>query len=311
MRPPLRFLTVILALVLATAARAQNYPDRPIRLIVPFAAGGTVDIIARIVGGRLADVTGGKVIIDNRGGAGGVIGTEMVAQSPGDGYTLLFHSGSITYDPSLHDKLPYDTMKDLAPVSMIGTTPNLLVVTPSFPARSAADLIRMAREKPGSITYATGGFGSSSHLAVALFASLSGTKFNHVPYKGAGPALADVVAGHVDFTVATMPGAIQQVRSRGVRALGISTLTRSPELPEVPAIAETGVFAPGTTPPDLVARIAALLREAVDSPDTRDHLRIQGVEPHLMAPQEFREQVKAEIARWGPVIAKAGIKASQ
>jgi tripartite-type tricarboxylate transporter receptor subunit TctC len=322
MRPPFRFLPVVVALVLATAAQAQNYTDRPIRLIVPFAAGGTVDIIARIVGGRLADVAGAKVIIDNRGGAGGVIGTEMVAQSPGDGYTLLFHSGSITYDPSLHDKLPYDTMKDLAPVSMIGTTPNLLVVTPSFPARSAADLIRMVREKPGSITYATGGFGSSSHLAVALLGSLSGTKFNHVPYKGAGPALADVVAGHVDFTVATMPGAIQQVRSRGVRALGISTLTRSPELPEVPTIAETGlpgyeyvawfgVFAPGTTPPDLVARIAALLREAVDSPDTRDHLRIQGVEPHLLAPPEFREQVKAEIARWGPVIAKAGIKASQ
>ena len=260
--------------------------------------------------------------MDNRGGAGGIIGTEMVAQSPGDGYTLLFHSGSITYDPSLHDKLPYDTMKDLAPVTMIGTTPNLLVVTPSFPARSAADLIRLAREKPGSITYATGGYGSSSHLAVALFSSLSGTKFNHVPYKGAGPALADVVAGHVDFTVATMPGAIQQVRSRGVRALGISTLTRSPELPEVPTIAETGlpgyefvawfgVFAPGTTPPDLVARISTLLRDAVDAPDTRDHLRLQGVDPHLLAPQEFREQVKTEIARWGPVIAKAGIKASQ
>jgi tripartite-type tricarboxylate transporter receptor subunit TctC len=322
MRPPFRSLLVMLALACASCAQAQSYPDRPIRLVVPFAAGGTVDIIARIVGGKLAEVAGSKVIVDNRGGAGGVIGTEMVAQSPGDGYTLLFHSGSITYDPSLHDKLPYDTMKDLAPVAMIGTTPNLLVVTPSFPARSAADLIRLAREKPGSITYATGGFGSSSHLAVALFASLSDTTFNHVPYKGAGPALADVVAGHVDFAVATMPGAIQQVRSGGVRALGISTLTRSPELPEVPTIAETGlpgyefvawfgVFAPGTTPPDLVARISTLLREAVASPDTRDHLRIQGVEPHLLAPQEFREQVKAEIARWGPVIAKAGIKASQ
>jgi tripartite-type tricarboxylate transporter receptor subunit TctC len=322
MRPLLGFMVVVLAFALASAAQAQSYPDRPIRLVVPFAAGGTVDIIARIVGGRLAEVSGSKVIVDNRGGAGGVIGTEMVAQSPGDGYTLLFHSGSITYDPALHDKLPYDTMKDLAPVAMIGTTPNLLVVTPSFPARSAADLIRLAREKPGSITYATGGFGSSSHLAVALFTSLSGTTFNHVPYKGAGPALADVVAGHVDFTVATMPSAIQQVRSRGVRALGISTLTRSPELPDVPTIAETGlpgyeyvawfgVFAPGTTPADLVSRISALLRDAVDSPDTRHHLRIQGVEPHLLAPQEFREQVKAEIARWGPVIAKAGIKASQ
>ena len=234
--------------------------------IVPFAAGGTVDVVARIVGAKLSEIAGSKVVVDNRGGAGGVIGTEMAVQAPGDGYTLLIHSGSITCDPSLYDKLPYDTMKNLAPVTMIGTTPNLLVVAPSFPARSASDLISMARKKPGGITYATGGFGSSSHLAVALFSFLSGAKFNHVPYKGAGPALADVVAGHVDFTVATMPGAIQQVRSSGLRALGISSLTRSPELPDVPTIADTGlpgyeyvawfgVFAPGTTRPELVARI--------------------------------------------------------
>ncbi len=235
---------------------------------MPFAAGGTVDIIARIVGGRLAEgrrqqghrrQSRRRRRHDRHQDGRAVAGRRLHALVP---------LGSITYDPSLHDKLPYDAMKDLAPVTMIGTTPNLLVVMPSFPARSAADLIRMAREKPGSITYATGGFGSSSHLAVALFASLSGTTFNHVPYKGAGPALADVVAGHVDFTVATMPGAIQQVRSRGVRALGISTLTRSPELPEVPTIAGTGlpgyefvawfgVFAPGTTPPDLVVMRAS------------------------------------------------------
>jgi tripartite-type tricarboxylate transporter receptor subunit TctC len=245
----------------------------------------------------------------------------MTAQAPGDGYTLLIHSGSITYDPSLHAKLPYDTLKDLAPVAMLGTTPNLLVVTPSFPARSARDLIRIAHEKPGVITYATGGFGSSSHLAVALFSFLSGAKFNHVPYKGAGPALADVVAGHVDFTVATMPGAIQQVLSGGVRGLGISSLTRSPELPDVPTIAETGlpsyefvawfgVFAPGITPPELVTRIGALVRAATDSPDTRDRLRIQGVEPQLQSPDEFREKVRSEIERWGTVITKSGIKGS-
>jgi tripartite-type tricarboxylate transporter receptor subunit TctC len=168
MRPPIRLLALAFALTCVPAA-AETYPERPIRLIVPFAAGGTVDIVARIVGAKLSEIAGRKVVVDNRGGAGGLIGTEMAVQAPGDGYTLLIHSGSITYDPSLHDKLPYDTMKDLAPVTMIGTTPNLLVVTPSFPARSASDLIRMAREKPGGITYATGGFGSSSHLAVALF----------------------------------------------------------------------------------------------------------------------------------------------
>jgi tripartite-type tricarboxylate transporter receptor subunit TctC len=321
MRPPIRLLALAFALTCVPAAKAETYPERPIRLIVPFAAGGTVDIVARIVGAKLSEIAGSKVVVDNRGGAGGVIGTEMAVQAPGDGYTLLIHSGSITYDPSLHDKLPYDTMKDLAPVMMIGTTPNLLVVAPSFPARSASDLIRMAREKPGSITYATGGFGSSSHLAVALFSFLSGAKFNHVPYKGAGPALADVVGGHVDFTIATMPGAIQQVRSSGLRALGISSLTRSPELPDVPTIAETGlpgyeyvawfgVFAPGTTRPELVARMGALLREAVDSADTRDRLHIQGVEPQIQGPDQFREKVRLEIERWGPVIEKTGIKGS-
>jgi tripartite-type tricarboxylate transporter receptor subunit TctC len=316
----MRILALVFALAI-TAAKAETYPARPIRLIVPFAAGGTVDIIARILATKLSEIAGSNVVVDNRGGAGGVIGTQMAAQAPGDGYTLLIHSGSISYDPSLHDKLPYDTMRDLAPVAMIGTTPNLLVTTPSFPARSARDLIRMAHEKAGAITYATGGFGSSSHLAVALFSFLSGARFTHVPYKGAGPALADVVAGHVDFTVATMPAAIQQVRSSGLRALGISSPTRSPELLDVPTVAETGLpgyeyvawfglFAPGTTRPELVARISALVREALDAPDTRDRLRLQGVETQIQSPAEFRAKVRAEIERWAPIIEKSGIKGS-
>jgi tripartite-type tricarboxylate transporter receptor subunit TctC len=320
MSPFMRLLALVFVLG-TTAAKAETYPARPVRLIVPFAAGGTVDIIARILATKLSEIAGTKVVADNRGGGGGVIGTQMTVQAPGDGYTLLIHSGSITYDPSLHDKLPYDTTKDLAPVAMIGTTPNLLVVTPSFPARSAGDLIRMAHEKPGAFTYATGGFGSSSHLAVALFSFLSGAKFTHVPYKGAGPALADVVAGHVDFTVATMPSAIQQVRSGSLRALGISSLARSPELPDLLTVAETGlpdyeyvawfgVFAPGTTRPELVARISALVREALDSPDTRDRLRVLGVETQIESSDEFRAKVRAEIERWAPVIEKAGIKGS-
>ena len=303
------------------SAYAQGYPERPIRIIVPFAPGGTVDIVARIAGARLADIAHATVLIDNKGGAGGVIGTEYVAQAPGDGYTLLVHSASITYDPSLHDRLPYDTVKDLAPVAMIGSTPNLLVVNPSSPARSAADLIALARRKPDAITYATGGYGSSSHLAVALFGNLSGAKFNHVPYKGAGPALADVVSGHIDFTVATMPGAIGQVRGQALRALGISSLTRSPELPDLPTIAESGlpgyeyvawfgVFAPGTTPPALVARLNSLFQQALRAPETRDKLRRQGVDPEFISPAQFRDKMTAEIARWHDVIEKAGIKAT-
>jgi tripartite-type tricarboxylate transporter receptor subunit TctC len=288
---------------------------------VPFAAGGTVDIVARIIGAKLTDIAGSRVIVDNRGGAGGILGTEMAARSPGDGYTLLLHSASIAYDPSLHDKLPYNTMKDLVPVAMIGSTPNLLVVFPAFPARSVTDLLAIGREKPGSATFATGGFGSSSHLAVALFSHLSGAKFSHVPYKGAGPALADVVAGHVDFTVATMPGAIQHVRGGALRALGISSLTRSPELPDLPTIAEAGlpgyeyvawfgVFAPGTMPPVLVTRINDLLRQAINASDTRELLRVQGVTPQLLLPDQFREKVRSEIEHWAPIIEKSGMKGS-
>jgi tripartite-type tricarboxylate transporter receptor subunit TctC len=302
-------------------AAAQTYPEQPIRIIVPFAPGGTVDIVARIVGAKLADITGGRVIVDNRGGAGGVLGTEMAARSPGDGHTLLLHSASIAYDPSLHDKLPYDTMKDLAPVAMIGSTPNLLVVSPAFRARSVTDLLAIGREKPDNATFATGGFGSSSHLAVALFSYLSGAKFSHIPYKGAGPALADVVAGHVDFTVATMPGAIQHVRSGALRALGISSLTRSPELPDLPTIAEAGlpgyeyvawfgVFAPGTMPPALVARINDLLRQAISASDTRELLRVQGVTPQILSPDQFRAKVRSEIEHWAPIIEKSGMKGS-
>jgi tripartite-type tricarboxylate transporter receptor subunit TctC len=316
----LRLLACVCVL-LGPAAQAQSYPDRPIRLIVPFAAGGTVDIVARIVGAKLSDLAGVTVIVDNKGGAGGIIGTEMTAHAPGDGYTLLLHSASITYDPSLHDKLPYDTTRDLVPVAMVGTTPNLLVVNPAFPARSAADLIRMAREKPGSITFATGGFGSSSHLAVALFGDLSGTKFNHVPYKGAGPALADVVAGHIDFTIATMPGAIGQVRGGSLRALGVSSLTRSAELPDLPTIADSGlpgyeyvawfgVFAPGSTPAALVARLNALLQQALRAPDMQAKLRTQGVETELLSPGQFRDKVTSEIERWRGVIEKAGLKST-
>ena len=292
-------LGVLVLVGVARRRRRENYPDRPIRMIVPFAAGGTVDIVARIVGGQAGrDHRHAQVIVDNRGGAGGVIGTEMTAHSPGDGYTLLLHSGSIAYDPSLHDKLPYDTMKDLAPVGNGRDDAEPAGGDAVVSRRSSAtDLLRDgAREARQRSHYATGGFGSSSHLAVALFSYLSGVKFNHVPYKGAGPALADVVAGHVDFTVATMPGAIQHVRlaPRFGRS-GYRALTRSPELPDVPTIAEAGlpgyeyvawfgVFAPGTTPAPLVARINDLLRQALDAPDTHDLLRLQGSRRNFSRP---------------------------
>ena len=300
---------------------AQTYPVHPIRLIVPFAPGGTVDVIARLIGVRMTEITGQAVVVDNRGGAGGVLGTELVARAPGDGYTLLLHSAAIAYEPALRAKLPYDALKDLAPISRVGTTPNLLVVNPAFPAHSARELVALAKQKPGVITFGTGGIGSSSHLAVELFRTLSGTTFNHVPYKGAGPALTDVIGGQVNFMIATMPGALPHVKSGRLRALGISSLRRSSALPDVPTIAESGVpgyeyvawfglFAPASTSRALIDTINELIRRAIANPDTRAKLEVEGVEPQATTPVQFRDSVAAEMARWKKIIEAAGIKAA-
>jgi tripartite-type tricarboxylate transporter receptor subunit TctC len=299
---------------------AQTYPVHPIRLIVPFAPGGTVDVIARLIGVRMTEITGQAVVVDNRGGAGGVLGTELVARAPGDGYTLLLHSAAIAYEPALRAKLPYDALKDLAPISRVGTTPNLLVVNPAFPAHSARELVALAKQKPGVITFGTGGIGSSSHLAVELFRTLSGTTFNHVPYKGAGPALTDVIGGQVNFMIATMPGALPHVKSGRLRALGISSLRRSSALPDVPTIAESGVpgyeyvawfglFAPASTSRAFIDTINDLVRRAIANPDTRAKLEVEGVEPQATTPVQFRDSVAAEMARWIKIIEAAGIKA--
>lgn len=317
-------LILLCAALLCTAAPgyAQQYPVRPVRLIVPFAPGGTVDILARVIGARLSEMTGQQVVVDNRGGGGGVIGTQITAQSRGDGYTLLIHSAAIAYDPALHAKLPYDTLKDLAPVTLVGSTPNLLVANAALPAKSARELIAMAKERPGSITFGTGGIGSASHLAVELFSSLSGTAYNHIPYKGAGPALTELIAGQVNFMIATMPGAIPHVRGGRLRALGISSLKRSPAAPDVPTIAETGLpgyefvawfglLAPAGTPPKLVEHIASQVRAAVNAPDIRAKLESQGIEPQTNSPAAFRAYLEREIEKWNKVIRKAGIKAAQ
>ena len=324
MRRVLRWIAIALlagVLPLPTTVIAQPYPSKPIRVIVPFAPGGSVDVIARIVGARIADITRQQVVVDNRGGAGGVVGTELAARAPGDGYTLLLHSAAIAYEPALRQKLPYDALKDLAPVSMVGATPNLLVVNPAFPARSARELIALAKQKPGAIAFGTGGIGSSSHLAVELFRTMSGTTFNHVPYKGAGPALTDVIAGQLDFMIATMPGALPHVRSGRLRAIGISTLQRSPALPDVPTIAESGVagyeyvawfglFAPAATPRAVIAQINDLHRQAVTHPETRAKLALEGVEPQVTTPAQFRDSLALEMARWKKIIETAGIKAA-
>ena len=302
-------------------ATVEQYPARPVRLIVPFAPGGTVDVIARLIGAGFTGITRQQVVVDNRGGAGGVVGTELVVRAPADGYTLLLHSATIAYEPALRAKLPYVALQDLAPVGPVGATPNLLVVHPAFAARSARELVALAKQKPGAVTFGTGGIGSSSHLAVELFRNLAGVTFNHVPYKGAGPALIDVIAGQIDFMIATMPGAAPHVRGGRLRAIGISTLKRSPGLPDVATIAESGVpgyeyvawfglFAPAATPRALVGEINNLIRQAAGSPDTRAKLELEGIEPQAATPAQFRANVAAETARWKKIIEAAGIKAA-
>lgn len=307
------------ALASTTAASAQTFPSRPVRLVVPFAPGGTVDIVARVIGARMASDTDQQIVVDNRGGGGGVIGTDIVAKARSDGHTLLIHSAAIAYEPSLREKLPYDVLQDFAPLTMIGSTPNLLVVHPAHAAKSAGDLVAAAREKPGAVTYGTGGIGSSSHLAVVLLQAISGTSFNHVSYKGAGPALVEVVAGQINFMVATMPGAIAQIKGGRLRAIGISSTRRSPVLPNVPTIAESGVpgyefvawfgmLAPAGTPPKLVGQLNTLISNATNTPDTKGKLEVQGINPQTGTPSAFRTHIRAETEKWSKTLKAAGIK---
>ena len=314
-------LVVLMAAFFATPVQSQQYPTRPVRMIVPFAPGGAVDVVARIAAIGMTEAFGQQVVVDNRGGGGGVIGTDMTVQARGDGYTLLLHSAAIASEPALRTKLPYDAMRDLAPITLVGVTPNLLVAHPSFAAKSARDLITMAKEKPGMVTYGTGGVGSSSHLAVELFGILSGTRFNHVPFKGAGPAVAAVVAGELNFTIAPMPASISLVRAGRLRALGVSGLKRSQAAEDIPTIAETGLpgyefvawfglLAPAATPPKLIQHLASEVRKVVNSPDTRGKMEAQGFKPQTNSPGEFREHLLRETEKWRKVITQAGIKAS-
>jgi tripartite-type tricarboxylate transporter receptor subunit TctC len=315
------FCCFVIGVVAASGVCAQieTFPSRPVRLIVPFAPGGTGDVIARLLGARLTEITRAQHVVDNRGGGGGLLGTDIVAKAQGDGYTQLLHSAGIAYEPALREKLPYDTLRDLAAVTLIGYTPNLMVAHPSFAPRNAKELIALAKQKPGAITFGSGGVGSSSHLAVELFRSLAGIQLNHVPYKGAGPALGDVIAGQIGFMIATMPGALPHVKSTRLRALGVSSLTRASVLPDTPTIAESGlpgydyvawfgVFAPGTTPRALVNRIDTLSKRALADADLKSKLELAGVTIQSSTPAQFQEMVKNEIVRWKQIIATAGIK---
>jgi tripartite-type tricarboxylate transporter receptor subunit TctC len=299
---------------------AESYPTKPIRFIVPFAPGGTTDIIARLLGQKLTEDLGQQVVVDIRSGAGSMIGTELAAKSPPDGYTLLLSNIGLAFNETLYPKRTYDALRDLAPISLVGITPNAFVVHPSVPARTMKDFLAFAKARPGQLAYASGGIGSSSHLSMELLQSLSGIKVNHVPYKGAGPALIDVAAGNVHFQLNSMPAVMTHVSSGRLRALAVSSAKRSQAVPDLPTIAESGVpgydyatwygvLVPANTPAAIVARLNASVQKAVTNRDVKEKLGQGGVETEASTPEGFGKIVRTDVEKWRQIIRTANIKA--
>ena len=303
---------------LATGS-APVYPVKPVRIVVGFAPGGGADILARMLGAGLADSLGQQVVIDNRPGAAGNIAIEHVVKSPPDGYTLLMGAPGLATAPSLYPKLPFDPLKDLAPVSLVGTVPNLLVVPPSVPASSVRQLVALARARPGELNYASSGKGTSLHLAAELFKALAKIDIVHVAYKGGAPAVADLMGGHVDLMFDVLPSSLPHVKARKLKALGITSAQRSPLLPDVPTMVEeglpgyqaitwNGILAPAATPKEIVGRLAAAIAQSVQTPDMKQRLAAIGTEPAANTPEQFAAFLRDETAKWANVVRNAGIK---
>jgi len=304
---------------LATVAHAETYPARPIRMLVAFPPGGGTDIVARMIAPPLGEALGQNVVVENHGGASGTIGTELAAHAAPDGYTLLM--GNVApnaINAGLFPRLPYDAVADFAPVSLVATTPNILVVHPSVPARSVGELIALARRSPGKLNFASAGSGTSSHLAGELFHAMAHVDIVHVPYKGAGPAMLDVLSGQVQVYFATLPAALPHVRSGQLVALAVTGAQRSAALPDLPSVAESlpgyeastwyGLLAPARTPQANVARLHRALVASLATPELRERLVAQGFEPIGSSPQEFAATIRSDVAKWGKVIRDAGIR---
>jgi tripartite-type tricarboxylate transporter receptor subunit TctC len=310
----------VFALTLADHACAQSaYPNKPIRIVIPYPPGGGTDIVIRAVSGRLSERLGQPVIVDNRGGATGTIGSESVAHASPDGYTLLAHTNAgITILPHLNKKLPYDPIKDFAPVTMAASSPYLMVVNPKVAATSVAQFIALAKAKPGELNYASSGNGASTHLAGLLFCQMTGVNMVHIPYKGSGPATTELLAGQVQMRFSSIPPVLQHVRSGRLRALAVTSTKRFALVPDVPAVAETvpgfevlswyGVFAPASTPAAIVKKLNADFAAALNSPDVKALLATDGSEVVASSPEYFGKVIKAEYARWAPVVKESGAK---
>jgi tripartite-type tricarboxylate transporter receptor subunit TctC len=304
---------------IAGLAHAQSWPTKPIKLIVPYPPGGGTDVIARIVQEPLAKELGQQVIIDNRGGAGGSIGSALAAQSPSDGYTVLFTLSSHTINPAIYTKLPFDTEKDFSSVVTVASLPQILVANPNFPAKTVKEVIEMAKAKPGSISYASVGNGSPGHLAGAMMASDAGVDMTHIPYRGGGPAVTDVMAGQVPLLWVSIPAAAQFVKAGKLRALAVSTVKRSAVFPEVPTMVESGfkgfevdswyaMFVPAKTPQAIIDRINKAAVNVLAQPEVKEKLLGQGAEAVGDTPAQLSGVVKKEIAKWKQVVKSANIK---
>ncbi len=307
-----------LALLSATEAAAQAFPLKPIRIVVPFTPGGPNDILARMIGQRYTAAWGQQTIVDNRPGGGTVIGTDIVAKAPPDGHTLLMVSTSHAANPSLMPKLPFDTLRDFVSVGQAVSSPNLLVVHPSIPVRTTADLLKLAKARPGQITFASGGSGAATHLAGELLKIMGGVDMTHIPYKGAGPATIDLISGQVTWMFGTILPTIPHVRAGKLRALAVSGKKRAEVLPDVPTVAEHvpgfeasswyGVFATAGTPPDVIAKLNQEMARALNPPEVRQRLASEGTEVVAGNPEDFMTLFRAEVAKWARVIRQSGIR---
>jgi tripartite-type tricarboxylate transporter receptor subunit TctC len=316
----MRLFFILFLALLTGAAEGQTYPSRPIRLIVPFPPGGSNDIVARMVATQLGERLGQQVVVDNRGGAGGVLGTDLAAKSPPDGATLLLISVAYAFGPALYKNLPYDPERAFAPVGILGSGAAALTVHPSVPVNTVQELIALAKAKPGALNYASAGVGSLQHLACALFMIQAGIDVVHVPYKGGGPAMADVIAGQAQIVMPSLIQVVPHIKSGRLRVLGTSGTRRSAVLPDVPTIAEAGVpgyeahnwwgiLAPAGTPAPVIERLDKDLTSVLSSRETEKRFETEGAEVVRMTPAEFGRFISAELVKWSRVAREVGIRA--
>jgi tripartite-type tricarboxylate transporter receptor subunit TctC len=321
MSASLKISTLIALLATAMPVAAQDYPSRPITLIVPYAAGGGNDLMARTAAEKMSKALGQQIVIENRGGAGGSIATRQVAKADPDGYTLgLGGTGTLAIDPTLYPNPGYDPRKDFAPIGLIATSGLVICVHPSLPAKTIPELIALAKKEPGKLNYASAGTGSGIHLGTEYFATMAGIKLTHIPYKGSSPALTDLIGGHVAIYFSSLPPAVGLIKEGKVRALAITSAKRSPILPDVPTVAEAalpgyeavlhyGIVAPAGTPRPIIAKLSAALRTAVLSDELKSRLAEDGAEPLASTPEEYAADIDREETKWSAIVKASGAKA--